>query len=162
LLGEYFEQDWSRIEPMVVEPGHQAEWVWLLKRFESITGCPTWRYRAQLLAAALRYCDSTGCLVDEGDAAGAIRRASRRCWPQTEIAKAWIAQAEAGEAGAADQARAALVRLHRHYLQHPVAGGWYDQFDSRGNSLVDTIPASSFYHVVCAIAEADRCLADDQ
>jgi len=48
-LGEYFEEDWSRIEPLVVEPGHQAEWVWLLKGFERITGCPTGRYRAQLL-----------------------------------------------------------------------------------------------------------------
>lgn len=27
ILGEYFEEDWSRIEPVQVEPGHQAEWV---------------------------------------------------------------------------------------------------------------------------------------
>jgi mannose/cellobiose epimerase-like protein (N-acyl-D-glucosamine 2-epimerase family) len=39
-----------------------------------------------------------------------------------------------------------------------VAGGWYDQFDRDGNSLVATIPASSFYHVVCAIAEAEQVL----
>ena len=43
VLGEYFEEDWSRIEPVSVEPGHQAEWVWLLKGFERITGCPTGR-----------------------------------------------------------------------------------------------------------------------
>ena len=109
VLGEYFEDDWSKIEPVSVEPGHQAEWVWLLKGFERITGCPTGRYRAELLASALRYRDeATGCLIDEGDAAGNIRRHSRRLWPQTEMAKAWIAQAEAGEAGAADEARAAL------------------------------------------------------
>jgi mannose-6-phosphate isomerase len=51
-----------------------------------------------------------------------------------------------------------LLRLDRHYLQHPAAGGWYDQFDGEGRSLVDTIPASTFYHVLCAIAEADRVL----
>jgi mannose-6-phosphate isomerase len=159
VLGEYFEQDWSRIEPVCVEPGHQAEWVWLLKGFERITGCPTGRHRGQLLASALRYRDpATGMLVDEGDADGNIRKSTRRCWPQTEIAKAWIAQAEAGEAGAADDARAALQCLHQHYLMHPVAGGWYDQFDAQGRSLVDTIPASSFYHILCAIAEADRVL----
>lgn len=157
-LGEYFEQDWSRIEPVSVEPGHQAEWVWLLKGFERITGCPTKRHRGELLASALRFRDATGCLVDEGDADGRIQKASRRCWPQTEIAKAWIAQAEAGEAGAADEARAALVRLQTHYLSHPVKGGWYDQFDAEGRSLVDAIPASSFYHVLCAVAEADRVL----
>jgi mannose/cellobiose epimerase-like protein (N-acyl-D-glucosamine 2-epimerase family) len=159
ILGEYFEDDWSKIEPAVVEPGHQAEWVWLLKGFERITGCPTGRYRAQLLASALRYRDPlTGCLVDEGDAKGNIRKFTRRLWPQTEIAKAWIAQTETGELGAAEEAREALVRLYRHYLMHPVMGGWYDQFDRDGRSLVDFIPASSFYHVLCAIAEADRVL----
>jgi mannose/cellobiose epimerase-like protein (N-acyl-D-glucosamine 2-epimerase family) len=159
VLGEYFEDDWSKIEPVSIEPGHQAEWCWLLKGFERITGCPTGRYRGELLAAALRYRDeATGCLIDEGDAAGNIRRHTRRLWPQTEIAKAWIAQAESGEAGAADEARAALVRLERHYLRHPVAGGWYDQFDRDGNSLVATIPASSFYHVLCAVTEAEQVI----
>jgi mannose/cellobiose epimerase-like protein (N-acyl-D-glucosamine 2-epimerase family) len=159
VLGEYFEDDWSRISPVSVEPGHLAEWVWLLKGFERITGCPTGRYRDELLASALRYRDeATGCLADEGNVEGLIRRHSRRLWPQSEMAKAWIAQAEAGEAGAAEQARAALARLERHYLSHPVAGGWYDQFDRDGKSLVATIPASSFYHVLCAVTEAEQVL----
>jgi mannose/cellobiose epimerase-like protein (N-acyl-D-glucosamine 2-epimerase family) len=159
LLGEYFEEDWSRIEPVSIEPGHQAEWAWLLKGFERITGCPTGRFRGELLASALRYRDeATGCLVDEGDTAGNVRRHTRRLWPQTEMAKAWIAQAESGEAGAADEARMALARLERHYLSHPVAGGWHDQFDRDGNSLVATIPASSFYHVLCAVTEAEQVL----
>jgi mannose/cellobiose epimerase-like protein (N-acyl-D-glucosamine 2-epimerase family) len=160
VLGEYFEEDWSKIEPVSIEPGHQAEWVWLLKGFERITGCPTGRHRGELLASALRYRDeATGCLIDEGDAEGNVRRHTRRLWPQSEMAKAWIAQAEAGEAGAADEARAALVRLERHYLSHPVAGGWYDQFDRDGHSLVDTIPSSSFYHVLCAVTEAEQVLS---
>jgi mannose-6-phosphate isomerase len=158
-LGEYFEEDWSKIEPVCVEPGHQAEWVWLLKGFERITGCPTGRYRGELLASALRYRDEAGCLIDEGDANGNIKRRSRRCWPQTEIAKAWIAQAESGEAGAADEARTALARLERHYLSHPVPGGWYDTFDGEGRSTVATIPASSFYHVLCAVTEAEAVLS---
>ena len=97
---------------MLVEPGHQAEWVWLLKSFEQITGCPTRHPRAKLLETALRYRDAAnGCLIDEGDTEGRIRRHHRSLWPQTEMAKAWIAQAEAGEAGAAGQARSALARL---------------------------------------------------
>jgi mannose/cellobiose epimerase-like protein (N-acyl-D-glucosamine 2-epimerase family) len=159
ILGEYFEADWSRIEPEIVEPGHLAEWVWLLKNFERITGCPTAAYRSQLLASALRYHDNvTGCLVDEGDAEGNILKSTRRLWPQTEIAKAWIAQAEAGEPGASDEALAALTRLHQNYLCHPVLGGWYDQFDRDNRSLVEFIPASSFYHILCATAEAERVL----
>jgi mannose/cellobiose epimerase-like protein (N-acyl-D-glucosamine 2-epimerase family) len=159
VLGEYFEDDWSKIPPVIVAPGHLAEWVWLLRGFERITGCPTGTRRGELLQSALRYRDAaTGCLVDAGDADGNIRRETRRLWPQTELAKAFIAQAEAGEAGAAGEARAALARLERHYLNHPVAGGWYDQFDGGGTSLVETIPASSFYHVLCAITEAEQVL----
>ena len=70
-----------------------------------------------------------------------------------------MAQAESREQGAADEARAALVRLYKHYLCHPVTGGWYDQFDHQDRSLVDTIPASSFYHIVCAISEAERIIS---
>jgi mannose/cellobiose epimerase-like protein (N-acyl-D-glucosamine 2-epimerase family) len=159
VLGEYFEDNWSKIEPVCVEPGHQAEWVWLLRGFERITVCPTGRHRVGLLATALRYRDDvTGCLFDEGNADGSTRKFTRRLWPQTEIAKAWIAQAEVGEQGAADQAREALARMYRHYLRHPVPGGWYDQFDRDNRSLVGSIPASSFYHVLCVVAEAERVL----
>lgn len=157
-LGEYFEEDWSRINPVVVEPGHLAEWTWLLKGFERITGCPTARHRTALMTSLLRFRDAAGCLVDEVNADGKIVKPSRRCWPQTEFAKAWIAQAESGEAGANEQARAALTLLKTHYLDHPVKGGWYDQFDSDGRSMVDFIPASSFYHVLCAASEAEQVL----
>ena len=158
-LAEFFEEDWSPIHPAVVEPGHQAEWLWLLRAFERNTGCPTTRFRTGLMTSALRYKDeATGCLVDEGDATGKITRATRRLWPQTEIAKAFIAQAEISEPGAEEQAKLALVRLEQHYLNHPVRGGWYDQFDADGRSLVDHVPASSFYHVLCAVSEATQVL----
>jgi mannose/cellobiose epimerase-like protein (N-acyl-D-glucosamine 2-epimerase family) len=154
-LGEYFEEDWAPVPPAVVEPGHQAEWVWLLRGFERNTGCPTGRFRSALLTSALRYTDpASGCLVDEGNTAGNVTRSTRRLWPQTEIAKAWIAQAETSEEGAEQKALEALARLEQNYLRHPVRGAWYDQFDANGTSLVKEIPASSFYHVICAIAEA--------
>ena len=147
------------IDPPVVEPGHQAEWLWLLREFERITGCPTARFRSALMKSATRGVDSkTGCLVDECDEAGAITKSSFRLWPQTEIVKAWLVYAEAGDPMAAGEARKALARLDRHFLSHPVAGGWYDHFDSEGRSLVEFIPASSFYHLMCMAAETDRVL----
>jgi cold shock CspA family protein len=36
-----------------------------------------------------------------------------------------------------------LARPYQSYLRHPF-GGWYDQFDRHGRSLVDFVPASSF------------------
>src|SRR2546423_7128937 len=146
VLGEYFEEDWSKIEPISVEAGHQAEWAWLLKGFERITGCPTGRYRGELLASALRYRDAaTGCLVDEGDANGNIRRHTRRLWPQTEIAKAWIAQAEAGEAGAAGEARTALARLGGAYFNPPLPGGRDEPVGRVRQLLVAPHPPAPFF-----------------
>jgi mannose-6-phosphate isomerase len=159
LLSEYFEDDWSRILPLSIEPGHQAEWVWLLKNFQRITDCPTDKPRSALLASALRYSDArTGCLVDEGDIDGHIVKPSGRCWPQTELARAWMAQAESGIPGASDAALDALVRVERYYLRHPVRGGWYDQFDHHEVARAAFIPATSFYHVLGAITEAERVL----
>ena len=40
----------------------------------------------------------------------------------------------------------------------PFPGGWMDQFDAAGKPLTEFVPASTFYHVFCAIAEADRAL----
>jgi len=125
----------------------------LLKGFERITGCPTREYRSQLLVSALRYRDKTGCLLDEGDAQGKVRKFTRRLWPQTEIAKAWIAQVQAGEQGAADEAAGATL------LATTVLGGWCDQFDCDDKLLVEYMPETSFYHVICAITEADRVLS---
>jgi mannose-6-phosphate isomerase len=158
-IAEYFEDDWARIAPVILEPGHHAEWVWLLKAFERLSGCPTRHFRVALLRSALRYRDpSTGCLVDEGNIDGTIRKFSRRCWPQAELVKAFVAEAEAGDDVAVSEARAALQRLELHYLRHPVRGAWYEHFDSDGGLLVETIPASSLYHILGAVVEADRVL----
>lgn len=156
-LGEYYEEDWSRIVPVRIEPGHHAEWVWLLRGFERISGCPTARYRDKLLEAAMRHRDPvSGCLIDEADAEGHILKPTGRCWPQTELVKAWLVRAETGDADALGQAMAALTRLEWHYLTHPVKGGWYDDFDRGGAPRNGMSRASSFYHILCAIMEADR------
>jgi hypothetical protein len=55
------------------------------------------------------------------------KNSRRVCGRKLKSQKAWIAQAEAGERGAQDEAYQALARMHRHYLCHPVHGGWYDQ-----------------------------------
>jgi mannose/cellobiose epimerase-like protein (N-acyl-D-glucosamine 2-epimerase family) len=161
-LGEYFTNDWEPVSGAAgdsIEPGHHAEWAWLLRRHERLTGTP-WGVRpGELLQTALRFADpATGFLVDEGDRNGAVRRATRRTWPQTELAKAWLAEAEAGHPSAAENARIALAALAEHYLDRPFVGGWTDQFDAAGRPMTQDVPASTFYHVFCAIVEADRVI----
>ncbi len=96
-------------------------------------GCPPGPLAATLLRSALRWRDpKTGLLIDEADRNGPVRRTSRRTWPQTELAKAWIAEMEVGVSGAAQKAAAALKALADHYLDTPYPGGWTDQFERAG------------------------------
>jgi mannose/cellobiose epimerase-like protein (N-acyl-D-glucosamine 2-epimerase family) len=161
-LGEYFTDQWARApgaDGDLVEPGHHAEWSWLLRQYERINRLPAGARASALIDKAVGWSDpATGLLVDEADRRGGIRRTTRRTWPQTELAKAWMGEAEVGRAGAADKARQALAGLAKHYLDRPVVGGWTDQFDTAGRPLSQVVMASTFYHVFCAIAEADRVL----
>ncbi len=165
-LGEYFTDAWEPVpgaDGDCVEPGHQAEWAWLLRKHERLRGLPPGPLASKLLRSTLRWSDpKTGFLIDEADRNGPALRTSRRTWPQTELAKAWIAEAEIGEPGANVKAAAALQALSEYYLDKPYVGGWTDQFDENGHPLTVHMPASTFYHVFCAIAEADRVLAGER
>ncbi len=162
-LGEYFTQDFKPVPGEVgasVEPGHQAEWTWLLRSHERLAGRPASCEAAILLDAALATADpALGLLVDEADRANRVRRSTRRSWLQTELAKAWIAEAETGRPGAREQALVALSNLDRYFLHKPFNAGWIDQLDEAGRSIPGPVPASTLYHIQVAIMEADRVLS---
>lgn len=164
-LAEFFADDWtlrSRFDP--VEPGHHAEWAWLLRRHEAFAGLPPDPVAARFTAFAARHRDArTGLLFDEIRLDGAPHPQRHRCWPQTEFAKALLAAEERG--GNRADTDASLERLHRRYLvpQGDVrfaVGGWLDQFDTDGRPLTANMPASTFYHVFYAITEACRVRGD--
>jgi mannose/cellobiose epimerase-like protein (N-acyl-D-glucosamine 2-epimerase family) len=161
-IGEYFTDDWRRwpdARGELAEPGHHAEWSWLLRRHHVLCGVEADPLAGDLLRFALGSADAeTGFIVDEVDHAGTIRKSSRRCWPQTELAKALLAASQAGLPGAAADAARVLQAITAHYLAGPFPGGWLDQFDASGRSLAEYVPASTFYHLFCAAAEADRVL----
>ncbi len=90
-----------------------------------------------------------------------VRRGTRRAWLQTELAKAWIAEAEGGRPGARDQALGALANLDRHFLRKPFREGWIDQLDEAGRPIPGPVPASTLYHIQVAIVEAHRVLKPD-
>lgn len=159
MLREFFDDAWEPAPGeagLIVEPGHQAEWCWLLRRYETAAGLPHGPLASTLINAAERTADAaTGFLIDEADIGGKPRRRSRRLWPQTEWAKAWLSEQRIGIPGAADKAADALARLQNDYLGKPVAGGWIDQFDRAGNPAIDTIPTSTLYHIFGAAVEAE-------
>ncbi|WP_052214036.1 AGE family epimerase/isomerase [Belnapia sp. F-4-1] len=161
-LGEYFTDDWAPapgLDGRILEPGHHAEWAWLLRRHQALAGLPHSPVAGDLLATAMRWVEpETGLLVDEVLRGGDVHRGTRRTWLQTELAKAWLSEAEFGSAGAAEQARRALAALDRYFLRRPVEAGWLDRVDEGGRPMPGLVPASALYHVFLVLAEAERVL----
>ena len=154
-VSEYFDQNWQLIDGatgQTAEPGHAAEWVWLLSWYERLTENDTSTYIGGLYGSIK---DRPGpFLNDEEDKSGNMRRATKRLWCQTELIKAHLSQAERGVPGAPEKAAEVLEIFRSTYLKDD--GTWVDQIDETGQACAKTIPASTFYHIVCMIAELER------
>jgi mannose-6-phosphate isomerase len=156
VLRERFTGDWLPLESEAgppVEPGHLFEWAWLLlQRSDGASGAV--RRRAQrLVEIGEAHGVRGGIAVNSLNEDLAIRDAAARLWPQTERLKATVYLAKLSQQSrywsAADAAVAALSR----FLVTPVPGLWHDWLTADGYFTPERAPASSFYHIVCAIAE---------
>jgi mannose-6-phosphate isomerase len=166
-LREYFDQDWRPAggeAGRLVEPGHQFEWAWLLLRWSRLAGRHPLTIDARV--AAMR-------LLTNGEDHGvdpvrnvamnsllddfSIHDGRARLWPQTERIKAW-ALASAQAQGAWWDMVADGVEGLEVYLRTPTPGLWFDLMTEDGALADAPAPASSFYHIVCAIEVLDRAL----
>lgn len=149
-LHEFFTEDW-RFEPgvdgRIVEPGHQFEWAWLLARWARLRG------RDDAHRAALRLFEVGKSGVDRRGVAtqqllddGSVHDDVARLWPQTERIKAALILGDREEA-------ARGIEGLNLYLNTPIRGLWWDKLKPDGAFIDEPAPASSFYHIICAIAE---------
>jgi mannose-6-phosphate isomerase len=157
-LGEAFTAAWRPapgLRGRIIEPGHQFEWAWLLLRCER-------RHPAGLRPAALK-------LIAVGEEAGihhgvavnallddlTVQDPNARLWPQTERLKAALLAAQiTGDAAYRRMAVAAASSL-LPYLDTKVRGLWFDVQLPNGEIPDAPAAASTFYHLVCAIASLD-------
>lgn len=150
-LREVFDAEW-RPAPgdhgRRVEPGHQFEWAYLLDRWSGLTGAPDARAAAErLYAVGLKGVDEQRGVVVEALADDlTVIEARARLWGQTE----WL-RAAVVFGSEAEQASAALAV--RRFLEAATPGLWREYMQPDGRFVVEPAPASSFYHLVGAIAE---------
>jgi len=163
---EFFDREWhpvAGVDGRVVEPGHQYEWAWLLwrwsaRRKDAALSSKAAETALKLLALAEEHGvdRQRGAVVNTLLTDKVVRDARSRLWPQTERIKAACTAAEVtGEAqywSVADEAARTLLK----YLDTPVRGLWYDKMTIEGAFVEEPAPASSFYHIVCAIAEMEN------
>jgi mannose/cellobiose epimerase-like protein (N-acyl-D-glucosamine 2-epimerase family) len=146
-----------------VEPGHHYEWVWLLDWYRD---CLTSTGRAappkldsaivNLLAFADRHGvrGGDGFVVDGLRSDGMVTSASARLWPQTERIKA-----EARRPGDGDVRRAAVcsaVAGLAAWTDGCEPGLWHERIAADGARATEPAPASSLYHITCALVDLDR------
>ncbi len=139
-----------------LDPGHMAEWVWLLRRYERAAAQPVDRLTEALFIAAERLgMDDGGFLLDEVDPAGKPVSEGRRLWPQTEYLKACTVEHEMrGDATYRKKGDAMATRILSTYIGgNAVPALWIDRFDLKGGIAVDHVPASILYHLLAPVVE---------
>lgn len=155
-LTEYFSADWSRLpgeEGALVEPGHCFEWAWLFERLGELAIAGDAGPGDSLVDFARRFGIARAVAINEVGLDGDVRNANARLWPQTERLKAALARfRRTGFAGEQEEALLALRGLWR-YFETPLKGSWRDVSKPDGAFVDQPAPASSFYHIVCALSE---------
>lgn len=166
-LREFFDGDWNTYpgaKGTVIEPGHQFEWAWLLTRWAQARNDPDALRKAERLfeiGTDAGVCDDRRVAVMTLDDTFVVRDPVARLWPQTEWLKAAIRFAEmmSGPRRAAYLASAerACVAI-RAFLAVPTPGLWRDKMQRDGTFVEEAAPASTFYHLVCAVRELESGL----
>ncbi len=168
VLREFFDHDWAPMagdKGRIVEPGHLFEWAWLLLRWAERRGCADAIVKARRLfdiGEAHGICANRNVaimtLLDDLSVADPIAR----LWPQTEWLKAAVRFAALTNGAERERYLASAARAAaalRIFLETPVAGLWRDKQKADGSFVDEPAPASSFYHILCAIYETEDCLA---
>jgi mannose-6-phosphate isomerase len=154
VLFERFDADWAPIKhaEKQVEPGHLAEWIYLVDLYEGVFDCKT-SVDFEMLFEAVR--KSASPLLPDIDSPACN---TRRLWPQTEYFKAAYVMRKRGLLAEqdADLPEDILTLLWDEYLNVDCLGGWYDQRNLEGELLSDLMPSSSFYHILVAIQLATQ------
>lgn len=157
-LLEYFEQDWrplGDVRGRIVEPGHCLEWAWLFEKFAVIGGAEALTISDALTAFARSkgIDDERGVAINEVLTNGDIHDERARLWPQTERMKAAVSRYV--RTNAADEGREIIdaYRGLEKYLLTTCPALWHDKMLKDGTFLEELVPASSFYHISCAINE---------
>jgi len=161
-LAELFDEHWLALPDatagQAIEPGHQFEWAWLLLCQDAAPGSATRAAAEKLFAIGENHGVKGGMAINALTANFRVKDPAARLWPQTERLKAAAKLgALTGEEHYWSSALGAAQGLWR-FLDHGARGLWYDKIDREGKFVVEPAPASSFYHIICAIAEFGAAL----
>ena len=162
ILREFFDQNWN---PMagdagrIIEPGHLFEWAWLLVIWGKLRGGESAISVArQLFKLGIQYGYDVEreVLVMQLNDDFTVRNSLSRLWPHTELIKAAILLAKNSNNSEKNLCEEYVIKgifaIERFFDVHP-KGLWRDKLNSNGKFEIEPVPASSFYHIMCALSE---------
>ena len=155
-LRENFDQHWAPLSGTagrIVEPGHQFEWAWLLLCWARAGGAGSSHAAATLVQIGETHGIRAGVAINALLDDFSIHDGEARLWPQTERLKAAALMAATTHDPRYWSMAVRAAQGLRRYLDTEVPGLWYDRLKADGQFVQQSAPASSFYHIVCAIAE---------
>jgi mannose-6-phosphate isomerase len=160
VLYERYDADWqppAQPADRVVWPGHLYEWAFLLMNCPH-GGPASLRAAVRLIELAERRGvdpeRGVAIFALDGNLAPVDRGA--RLWAQTERLRACLRAAALTGNAQFWLAALAACRAVEAFLDVPTPGLWRDWMDEAGAFREEPAPASSFYHIVGAIAELGR------
>jgi len=156
-IPEYFDSQWNPLPKngiLLIEPGHQFEWSWLLARWSELASS----------SEAVRAAEHL-CLMAETHGVDHKRNAVFQCinqfmkpidltsrlWQQTERLKAWHAQSLTSGSSVSHQNKAKALLGLNQFISGLTPGLWFDTMDATGAFVHEYVKASSGYHLACAI-----------
>ncbi len=163
VLQEFFNADWSSRsdDQALIEPGHHYEWAWLLMRWQAAGGAPCddiYR-RFYNIGEDYGFCTRRHVAVDVLTNDLNWLDGQARLWPQTErlkasLALAFLSNGQERKVFTSKALESALALWG--YLEGLLPGLWRDKMHKDGQFVTEPAPASTFYHIICALAELDR------
>jgi mannose-6-phosphate isomerase len=153
-LPEFFDDSWVPLPfdgRNQVEPGHHAEWIWLLDWHQQASRrCH--RVISDDFISAVRAMQNfndkyavsraSGALLDALNKNGDVMSHGSRLWPQTERLKADAIRYSISPSFLVEAASAIAP-----FLDHPVPGLWFEHCLADGSFRLGAAPASSLYHL---------------
>lgn len=155
------------IGDVMVEPGHQFEWSWLIHRFVEVARAthldgqdlPQIAERLRVFGELYGVDPQTGRVYDSVRADGSLVGAGSRLWPHAERLKANLIRYEFTGDQLAGTAAVQSFDTLMEFCDVPQTGLWRDRRDPQGRFLDEPAPASSLYHIAFAFAELIRVAA---
>lgn len=132
-----------------LEPGHQFEWVYLVKRAGPVvaaSGLEDHLSRAFVFAQRHGVDRATGGVCAALDESGAVKDATQRIWAQTEYLRALATR------GCDEDLEALALQIPRFQARFLHPRGWYECLTPTGEIARADMPSTTPYHLATAYA----------